>query len=47
MSKDELRRLIYDAKSIYDSMDRAADIADETWAKYRERVRKEASDDLG
>lgn len=47
MNRDELRRHIYDAKAVYDSMEKAADMADETWARYRERVRKEARDEPG
>lgn len=41
MNKDELRRFITDARSIYDSMDKSAELADKTWSRYRKKLREE------
>lgn len=40
MSKIELIRHIYECRAILKSMDRAADLVDDEWKGYRERVRR-------
>lgn len=43
MSKDDVRRLIYDLRAVYETMDDAAAIADRTWSRYRRQVRLEST----
>lgn len=42
LNKNELRRLIYDLRAVYESMDDSAKVADRTWARYRKQVRLES-----
>lgn len=44
MSKDELRRHIYESRAVLKSMDAAAKLADREWARYRVGVRRKQND---
>lgn len=40
MSKDELRRHVYESRAVLKSMDAAAELADREWARYRKGLRR-------
>ena len=44
MTKDELRRHVFEARAVLKSMDEAARLADREWARYREGVRRKQND---
>jgi len=40
MTRDELRRLVFEAVAVYKTMEESARLADVEWARYRQGVRR-------